>query len=190
MKNFIGIYDNYIMPFECDKLITLFEKQQEFKRTFTREASEKATVTQKKDSQLFCHRENMDIWLNEVKPLVMNFDIALKHYETNTGICDLYGVKEFNYTEFKIQKTLPSEGYHVWHLEHASPTDMSKRVLAFIVYLNDIEEGGETEFLHQSCRVKAKKGRIVIWPTGFPYAHRGNPPLSGAKYIFTSWLKC
>ena len=56
------------------------------------------------------------------------------------------------------------------------------------MHLNDVEEGGETEFLHFSKRVKPKTGRIVIWPAGFPYVHRGNPPLSGEKYILTSWM--
>ena len=42
--------------------------------------------------------------------------------------------------------------------------------------------------LHFSKRVKPKKGRIVIWPAGFPYVHRGNSPLSGDKYIITSWM--
>ena len=46
----------------------------------------------------------------------------------------------------------------------------------------------ETEFLNFSKRVKPKRGRIVIWPAGFPYVHRGNPPLSGEKYLLTSWM--
>jgi hypothetical protein len=60
--------------------------------------------------------------------------------------------------------------------------------MAFTIYLNDVEEGGETEFLYQSIRVKPKKGRIVIWPSGFPFIHRGNPPISGEKYLITSWM--
>ena len=36
--------------------------------------------------------------------------------------------------------------------------------------------------------IKPKTGRIVIWPAGFPYVHRGNSPLSGKKYILTSWM--
>ena len=66
--------------------------------------------------------------------------------------------------------------------------NMIKRVLVYSIYLNDIEDGGETEFLYQHVRVKPKKGRTVIWPAYFPFVHRGNPPLKEDKYIITSWL--
>ena len=80
------------------------------------------------------------------------------------------------------------EGYHVWHIEHGKGFDNESRAFVFSIYLNDVEEGGETEFLNQSVRVQPKAGRIVIWPAAFPYVHRGNPPLSGEKYILTSWM--
>ena len=61
--------------------------------------------------------------------------------------------------------------------------------MAFILYLNDVDEGGETEFLYQSRRVKAKAGTVVLWPAAYTHVHRGNPPLSGSKYILTGWLE-
>ena len=76
---------------------------------------------------------------------------------------------DFHYTTLKIQKTLPTEGYHVWHIEHGKGYDNEPRAFVFSIYLNDIEEGGETEFLHFSKRIKPKTGRIVIWPAAFPY---------------------
>jgi hypothetical protein len=63
------------------------------------------------------------------------------------------------------------------------------RVLVFTLYLNDVEEGGETEFLYLSKRVQPKTGRMVIWPAGFTHTHRGNPPLKGDKYIITGWVE-
>ena len=131
---------------------------------------------------------NLDIWYDELKAMVFNFDIAWRHYIQINGANDAYGIKGFNYTQLKIQKTLPTEGYHVWHLEHGKGFENEPRAFAYTIYLNDVEEGGETEFLHFSKRVKPKKGRIVIWPAAFPYLHRGNPPLSGEKYIITSWM--
>ncbi|WP_115716928.1 2OG-Fe(II) oxygenase [Gallaecimonas mangrovi] len=82
-------------------------------------------------------------------------------------------------------------GYPHWHSEvfpqlpHNEPLH---RVLLWMYYLNDVAEGGETEFFYQRHRVKPKKGRLVIAPASFTHTHRGNAPLSGDKYIITSWV--
>lgn len=88
----------------------------------------------------------------------------------------------------KIQKTVPGGGYHAWHYENMLRSQAA-RLLTFILYLNDIEEGGETEFLYLHKRVKPKTGRLLIWPAGFTHTHRGNPPLKGSKYIITGWVE-
>ena len=162
INNFIGVYDNYIMPEECNKAINLFEDQNRFNKTVNRQNFENALLLEKEDSQYFVNSSNIEIWHSELKSLIVNFDMALKHYEKNTGILEAFGQQSFHYTTLKIQKTLPTEGYHIWHIEHNRGYDTEKRALAFCVYLNDVEEGGETEFLHFSKRVKPKAGRIVI----------------------------
>jgi len=86
----------------------------------------------------------------------------------------------------KLQKTPIGGGYHIWHHEQ-SHVETSDRVLTWTIYLNDIKEGGETEFLNQSMRVPAEEGKILIFPTSFTHTHRGNPPLSNEKYILTGW---
>lgn len=187
IKDFIGIYDNYIPKAECDKAIHYFKQQEEYKKTWSRMQSENAGRLFKEDTQVFLTEDHI-VWWKELKPLIVNFDMALKHYEKATGIKEGYGIDEFSYTTLKIQKTLPTQGYHAWHLEHNPGFENTRRALVFTIYLNDVEEGGETEFLHQSIRAKPVKGRCVIWPAAFPYVHRGNPPLQGEKYIMTSWL--
>tara|TARA_B100001250_G_C19497198_1_gene655778 strand:+ start:54 stop:674 length:621 start_codon:yes stop_codon:yes gene_type:complete len=87
-----------------------------------------------------------------------------------------------------LQKTKPTEGYHAFHCENTSWNNMN-RCLAWMIYLNDVEEGGETEFLYQSLRVKPKKNTAVIWPGSFTHLHRGNPPLNQDKYIITGWFQ-
>ena len=129
--------------------------------------------------------------MGRLKTNDVKFDLAWNHYVKNTGANLMLMEKKqdpFHFTGLKIQKTLPTEGYHVWHIEHGKGFDNEARAFVFSIYLNDVEEGGETEFLHFSKRVKPKTGRIVIWPAAFPYVHRGNPPLSGEKYILTSWM--
>ena len=188
IENFIGVYDNYITPQECEKAIKLYEQQFKFNNTVNRIGFEKASVLKKQDEQFFAESYNMDVWWESLKSMIVNFDLAFNHYLENTGARDAYGIDTFHFTELKIQKTLPTEGYHVWHVEHNKGYEMEPRAFVFSIYLNDVEEGGETEFLHFSKRVKPKTGRIVIWPAGFPYVHRGNSPLSGKKYLLTSWM--
>jgi hypothetical protein len=87
----------------------------------------------------------------------------------------------------KLQKTSVGGGYHVWHHEQAN-IDTAIRVLTWTIYLNDVKEGGETEFLYQGMRVPAEEGKIVLFPASFTHTHRGNPPLSNEKYLVTGWF--
>ena len=85
-----------------------------------------------------------------------------------------------------------SGGYHHWHSEiYPQPggsIDALHRVLLFQFYLNDVAEGGETEFLHQQRSIAPRAGRLVIAPAGFTHTHKGHVPLSGDKVIATSWI--
>ncbi len=190
IKDFIGVYDGYIPDEACDQAIELFNKYQEFNKVFSRFTSEGVTQDLKNDKHLFCSPDvltDQEFNVNKLKLLMVNFDTALRHYYTETNIKKYIGENIIT-DHVKIQKTMPSQGYHVWHVEHGQGRENDKRILVYSIYLNTVEEGGETEFLYQSQRVKPVKGRIVIWPAGFPYVHRGNPPLSGEKYIVTSWI--
>ena len=188
ITNFIGVYDNYITKEECNKAIQLYEDQNKFNNTVNRIGGENSSILQKQDQQFFAAGGNLEVWWDSLKPMMVNFDLAWNHYTKNVGAKDAYANNPFHFTCLKIQKTLPTEGYHVWHIEHGKGFNNEPRAFVFSIYLNDVEEGGETEFLHFSKRVQPKQGRIVIWPAAFPYLHRGNPPLSGEKYILTSWM--
>tara|TARA_R100001086_G_C11810587_1_gene251419 strand:- start:107 stop:703 length:597 start_codon:yes stop_codon:yes gene_type:complete len=187
INNFVGIYDNYISEEDCKKAIKLFDEHEKFQMVFDRQQTDKTLKIKKQDKAMFAQESNMEVWLGDLENLMDNFNTAFDHYVTETSARELYDDKFF-YTKIKIQKTLPTQGYHIWHIEHGKGFFMEPRAFVYTIYLNDVEAGGETEFLHQSVRVKPVTGRIVIWPAGFPYVHRGNPPLSGEKYILTSWM--
>ena len=85
-----------------------------------------------------------------------------------------------------IQKSKPHQGYHAWHAE-AADIGSSSRVMNYMLYLNDVEEGGETEFLYQGVKLKPEAGKLVIFPTSYMYPHRGNPIYKGIKYIVSGW---
>jgi hypothetical protein len=91
-----------------------------------------------------------------------------------------------------IQKYIQGKGgYPHWHSEQfpqLGHNEALHRVVLYMYYLNDVEEGGETEFYYQQRKVQPKKGTMVIAPAGFTHSHRGNMPISGDKYIATSWV--
>jgi hypothetical protein len=82
-------------------------------------------------------------------------------------------------------------GYPHWHSEQfpqQGHNEALHRVVLYMFYLNDVAEGGETEFFYQARKISPKKGTMVIAPAGFTHSHRGNIPLSGDKFIATSWV--
>jgi hypothetical protein len=102
---------------------------------------------------------------------------------------EIYSITTYNVltsVRQKLQKTPVGGGYHTWHCEDFAITS-SNRILVWSIYLNDVEEGGETEFLYLNKRIKAEKGVTVIFPANFVATHRGNPPISNDKYLLTGW---
>jgi hypothetical protein len=98
----------------------------------------------------------------------------------------------FRLAPINAQKYEQGKGnYQYWHSEiypQAQHNNALHRVLLFLIYLNDVEEGGETEFYYQQRAIKPQAGTMVIAPCGFTHTHRGNIPLSNDKYVLTSWM--
>ena len=86
-----------------------------------------------------------------------------------------------------LQHYAPNEGFFDWHCERGSHQS-HQRALVFMTYLNDVNDGGETEFHFQQMKVKAVKGKTVIWPTDFTHLHRGITSPTQHKYIATGWI--
>jgi len=65
-----------------------------------------------------------------------------------------------------------------------------------MVYLNDVEEGGETRFPRIGVQVPPQRGALLIWnnatPDGSPNhdtLHAAAPVISGVKYVITKWFR-
>ena len=87
-----------------------------------------------------------------------------------------------------IQHYQPSEAYYGWHNERGTCIEpMGSRHLAFMTYLNDVDDAGETEFLYQGIKVQPRKGLTLIWPVDWTHTHRGIASPTKDKYIVTGW---
>jgi hypothetical protein len=189
VDNFIGIFEDAFTKEYCNEVIDYFESMEEVGATFNRQQEnsnfkkvdrdDKAlngmTSANIKNAGKFVSKFNEVLW-QQAYPLYVNkFDVI-----ANAG-------PHTNYS-FKIQKTDIGGGYHVWHFESDNRKTAS-RLLVWSLYLNDVKEGGETEFLYYPKRIKPKAGTLMLWPAGFTHAHRGNPPISNTKYIVTGWIE-
>lgn len=189
-KDFIGVYDDCFDDEFCDEIITWFNSCDKLNLTSTRQERDGVNSLYKQDKSIVVPNDTF-LWENSGSSYFTNFTNTFfsqinPEYVKENPILETYSPYHIKHT--KIQKTEPSEGYHVWHCEHGADSS-SNRVGAWILYLNDDFEAGETEFLHQQYRLKPKKGRVCVFPAGYSHVHRGNPPINGTKYIFTGWLE-
>jgi hypothetical protein len=184
--NFIGIYENIFTKKECEDAINLFEKFH--KNKFTHEKKIDGLIM--KDTSLSIIASIVELeWADD---FILPFHDRFYDY-----IYPIYNLKyptlqmliRHKSKFIKIQKTKPQEGYHTWHCEHDAYVSSERRILSWILYLNTVDDGGETEFLYQSLRIKPKQGTFVMFPAGFTHTHRGNPPLKDNKYIATGWIE-
>ncbi|MGC4028461.1 MAG: 2OG-Fe(II) oxygenase [Steroidobacteraceae bacterium] len=102
-------------------------------------------------------------------------------------MCHLYRIGTIQAQKYDAGKG----NYNYWHCEvypQAPHNEPLHRTLLFMFYLNDVAEGGHTDFYYQQKSIQPKAGRMVIAPAYFTHTHRGTVPVSNDKYILTSWI--
>jgi len=79
--------------------------------------------------------------------------------------------------------------HHAYHVDAGQePFAAPRRVIAVLMYVNDVEEGGETVFLNQGRAVAPRCGRAVFFPAAFTHVHAGRRPVSGPKYVLANFI--
>ncbi|OZA94574.1 MAG: 2OG-Fe(II) oxygenase [Erythrobacter sp. 34-65-8] len=65
-----------------------------------------------------------------------------------------------------------------------------------MVFLNDVEQGGETHFVNVGIKIQPRQGVLLVWnnalPDGSPNEgtlHAGTPVEAGTKYVITKWYR-
>lgn len=87
-----------------------------------------------------------------------------------------------------VQKYEKGDGYYKLHVDAGHPS-VFDRLLAMLVYLNDVEEGGETHFPYLDALIRPERGKLVIFPVNWPHLHAGQTPVSNDKYILTGFIR-
>lgn len=192
-NNFIEVYNNAVSKEDCEKIIEHFKLVTDSGLSITRQSKE-GTAKLIKDTDMYDLTQTSDL-LPPQSITSANDKWVFQTFKDAFWNCYNNYITKYDLTQtsahaldgyVKIQKTAPGQGYHVWHWEQDSVTH-GHRLLLVMLYLNDVDEGGETEFLYQGVRVKPKQGSLMICPASFTHTHRGNPPLIGEKYVMNTW---
>ena len=183
MKNFIEVYDNALTEEECRYIIDYMNT----------------------DNKL-----EPGVIASGVKPhLKDSWDITLNFDEDNTkvneiileSLCDcldlyvnkhpqLNQIPKWRYHPFyNLQKYNPNQAYHSLHCENTGGFFLeTKRMMAWMFYLNTVTDGGGTYFDNYDLTMDAVQGRCVIWPAYWTHMHKGIVSQTETKYIATGWV--
>ena len=182
IHDFISVYDNILTPDECEYYIKLVEHY-----------ISNGLIT--KEDKAFHKTDHLPInFNNDVNynilsgdNLSMEFLPKIKEYvDDYLKKFSVLGQEKLLIYDTKAKKIPIGGGFHSWYYENTG-LQVSARKLVIQLYLNTIEEGGETEFLYINKRIKAEQGRLIIFPASFTHTHRGNPPIGQDKYIVSTW---
>ena len=195
INNYIYYSDDPILtPDFCNKLITKFNNDKNKELGVCGHDPVKGPEVNRDVKQ------STDLYINdktkyffETKTLNSALHLELKRYGdllsdiAPTMIYPMFR-KNAMVTGFNIQHTKPGE-FFTWHSDdYYNPEDNNGyyRAISYLIYLNDVEEGGETEFI-DGFKALPKQGHICFFPCTWSYVHRGCAPISNDKYIIAGW---
>lgn len=119
-------------------------------------------------------KEKLEVCLNEYGLEITQDDYALWN-QCETVQC-------------KLQRTPPEGGFCTVHYEQGNDIHCSRRFAVWILYMNDLDISGGTDFLNQDLTLEPKCGRLAIWPAAYTHPHRSSLHLKDWKYICTGWF--
>lgn len=187
-SDFIWVVDNCLDTSTCQEIINAFENSPD--KFDGKVRSVEGVVTDTETLKCTSVGITSNPSLQHIDKTISN---SLSKYivsyvqETNK----MYGLDAINPTVqdtgYKVTKYNPGDGWFGWHHDMCAYDNGQIRVAGIIIYLNDVTEGGETEFKFGNI-IKPKMGRVAIFPASWQYVHRGRIPTSNEKYIITSFI--
>jgi len=185
MKNAeIVTIENFLTDEECDKIISLIDANNVPSYVDGGKEVSVQNPDYRTSSTCMLNESNSDIF--SIKQRIANFvNLDIKKGQQLEG--QLYEPGQF----FKPHCDW-FEGLS--YVNHALAS--GNRSHTFMIYLNEPEEGGETNFPELDQSIKPKKGMALVWENlnedgsgNRDFLHEGSEVKKGKKYIITSWWR-
>lgn len=174
----MSVVDGVISPYTCRQMVNWFEELAPFQRSMVGDEQEGREDDVRTSSSVFYPFIHYDVpeYASETNKAVWK---AVTEYAKVTH-CP---IREFE--DPSVQKYEPGQKYD-WHMDASG---MNGRTVSAVLYLNDVEEGGETEFAYFNYKVTPKAGRLAIFPANYIWMHRALPPVKGTKYAIAYFVR-
>ena len=180
MEKWIKTYPKIFSKEECAELIKWFEILDE--------------SNQLVQTKLEGHREFDEVNLNDFREqslkmqldVYKRFDDIFEKYIQDVNVHKKALPEKSAWEELRIKRYRSGIGNFLDHVD-VGDSISARRFLVFFVYLNDVTEGGETEFPTFDLQVSPECGTILVFPATWTFLHRGNVPISNDKYILGSY---
>lgn len=182
-RDFIAIYDG-LAPALCRDIVQRFDRDDGKRPGRIGGPGEAALAGQAKRSWDLEIRPGGD-WGELFRRIHAPIQACIADYLSRSPILQSFPLQA---TGYKIQMYPRGEGRFDWHADSVGGAT-GDRVVAMVLYLNDVERGGETEFFHQRLKVSPRAGQLVLFPAGWNYMHCGHVPESGDKYVISTFIR-
>ena len=182
LVDYIRVYDDVVDEEFCQRAIELFESDESIHQRIDQE--QRPTFTEVNISQQYIAKNTAWFETNVVgqKAYVDCVSEYMDEMDIGPDFPDRYAFEEFRLKRY-VAGTSDEFKDHVDIGDYNS----ARRFLVCFLYLNDVKDGGYTEFI-DGTKIQPKTGRILIFPATWTYIHRGYPPETETKYICTGWL--
>jgi Rps23 Pro-64 3,4-dihydroxylase Tpa1-like proline 4-hydroxylase len=140
----------------------------------------------------FLQRElttNVRTYINNITTNITNgINNYADHVKSQVFQYSIFSTDRLSLDTILIQRYYKGKGKYIKHHDFAIKWDEKKhRVVTFLWYLNDVTDGGETEFWHNH-KITPEAGKLILFPACWSFPHAGLMPISHDKYIITGWL--
>ncbi len=184
----IVVFDNVLSAAECELLIELSRPRLQPTPTFNREDGGKAAITKERTSEGMGFERGENALVRSIEQRIaklMNFPLA--HGEPLNILHYGVGAEYLPHFDF----IAPEDNNSAYYLRNGG-----QRIATLVMYLNNVEGGGETTFPAIDFAVAPRKGSAVF----FSYfdsegkldrlsLHSGAPVAQGEKWIVTQWVR-
>ena len=182
--HFIGIW-NIENDTLCKEIIDVFEDNKD--RQSPGECGEGQNLKKKKTTDItISPHELNDLKFKSLKDYITELYNCYSDYRSQWPFVKK-NFKDIHLGGFNIQKYSVGDHFSEIHSERVD-LPSSHRIFAWMTYLNDVDDGGVTNFSHYNIRIKPEVGKTLIWPAEWTHAHSGEILNKGVKYIITGWL--